>query len=732
MVLEPPAHPAASWEVEPTPETAPPSLDALLREVVTRVRDLLAVDTVAVLLVDGDAVVPRAALGLGSSTRRGLRIPIGTGFAGKIAATGQPVMIDEVGDSDVVNPALREHGIHTLLGVPILFRQTLIGVLHVGALEPRRFGPEDVRLLQLAADRIGLGIAYARLYEEEASAHARAEAEQRRARFLGNVSALLATTLDYALTLKNLTRLAVPELGDWCVVDMVDADGVTLQRVAVACVEPAQERFVWDADRHHPLRSDDPYGPARVATTGEPELVSEITDEIVAQIAHNVEHVGLLRELGMTSYMSVPLVARGRTIGAISFATAGSGRRYSTDDLAFAEEVARRAALAVDNARLYREAQDMSRLRDEFLATISHELRTPLTPILSWAHLLRTRKLSEAAMVKAVEAIERGAKTQARLIDDLLDMSRVITGKLRLDVEPVEIAAVVGAALESMGPAAHGKRIAVRARLDPSAGTVLGDPARLQQVVWNLLANAIKFTPEGGNVDVTLEPLSSHVRLTVRDTGIGINPQFLDRVFDPFCQADSSTTRVHGGLGLGLAIVRQVVELHGGIVRVTSSGEGEGAAFIVDLPVATRSPAGAATPCEGTPSFPDRVRLDGRRVLVVDDQRDTCDALQAILEAAGAEVRACVSVAEALTELAVWRPDVLVSDLGMPGEDGYALIRSLRTRAADQAIPAVALTGYARVEDRAHALAAGFQRHVAKPVDAVAFVAVVAEPADHA
>jgi len=332
-----------------------------------------------------------------------------------------------------------------------------------------------------------------------------------------------------------------------------------------------------------------------------------------------------------------------------------------------------------------------------------------------------------ARTARALEVIDRSARAQARLVDDLLEVSRMIGGKLHLEVRPMRLAAAIEAAIEAMRPAASARNIRVETRLDPRIDLIQGDPDRLQQVVWNLLSNAIKFTPEGGRVDLVLERVDSHLELTVRDTGKGIRSEFLPYVFERFRQADASVTRALGGLGLGLAIARHLVELHGGTIEAESAGEGKGATFRVRIPLRVATEDTRAHEAREGSAGEELTPLNGLRVLVVDDEPDTCDVLEAVLREAGAEVRACQSTAEALAELDTWWPDVLLSDIGMPGEDGYSLIRRVRAREArhGRAIAAVALTAYARADDRRKALSAGFQMHVPKPIDGDDLIAVV-------
>jgi CheY-like chemotaxis protein/two-component sensor histidine kinase len=364
-----------------------------------------------------------------------------------------------------------------------------------------------------------------------------------------------------------------------------------------------------------------------------------------------------------------------------------------------------------------RAAQRENERKDEFLATLSHELRAPLTPILGWTSVLRTGRVDALGFERGLDVIERNVKRQAQLIEDLLDVSRIVSGKLRMELEPLDARAVVEAGLESVRPAAAAKRLHLEVVAGPGAFAVVADAARLQQVVWNLAANAVKFTPEGGRVEVRLEAAPGRVRLSVQDDGVGIEPEFLPQVFDRFRQGATGSARSHGGLGLGLTIVRHLVEAHGGTVEANSPGTGKGATFVVLLPAARDGrdttvndarPAAATTPA-----------LDGLKVLVVDDDSAVCEVLRLVLSGQGARPTVAASVDEALAAFARERPDVVVSDIGMPHADGYALIRSVRARGPEAGgdVPALALTAYASPEDAARARAAGFSTHLAKPVD---------------
>src|SRR6185312_3986211 len=391
-----------------------------------------------------------------------------------------------------------------------------------------------------------------------------------------------------------------------------------------------------------------------------------------------------------------------------------------------------RARLLVLEQAARRHAEEANRMKDEFLATLSHELRTPLNAILGWVQVLRTGKLDAAAGARALETIERNSRAQAQLIADLLDVSRIITGKLRLELKPVELARIIDAALDSARPGADAKGIDLVVSLSALESPVLGDNDRLQQVIWNLLSNAIKFTPRGGRVEVRLKESGLNAVIEVRDSGIGIRPDFLPYVFDRFRQAESTLTRSHGGLGLGLSIVRHLLELHGGTVEVESEGEGKGTTFRVSLPLRGTATAGKAmesapsSQAEGVWNLPDL--LAGLHVLVLEDDADSRDLLAMALEQCGAEVSAFGSVPEALAAFDVAVPDVVVSDIGVPFEDGYSFIRKVRSRlpADGGAVPAAALTAYARAEDRKQALEAGFQTHLANPIDPSELIAAVA------
>jgi PAS domain S-box-containing protein len=604
-------------------------------------------------------------------------------------------------------------------------------------------------------------------------------------RFLSEASSVFASSLDYQTTLEQVARLSVFKLADWCVVHVVEEDG-SIQELATAHVDPEKVLWAKELQQKYPLNPNAPRGAALTLRTGQSELLSDFSDELLVQIAHDAEHLQILRTLGLKSAMNVPLIMHQKILGVISFVSTESERQYVQADLALAEEIARRASFAIANARLYRTAQRdrlraeaANRVKDEFLAVLSHELRTPLNPILGWTKLLRSRPFNPKAAEQALGTIERNARLLTQLIEDLLDVSRILQGKLSLSVQPVDVAEIVKAALETVHLAAAAKAIEIRSEVSaarresdasphlPLPFMVSGDAARLQQVVWNLLSNAIKFTPTGGRVEVKLERIrtersaegddyegmgdgirpikpdssqpapfspapaeyspapAEYAQITVTDTGKGIHSSFLPHVFEYFRQEDSKITRNFSGLGLGLAIVRHIVELHGGTVEVQSPGEDQGATFIVRLPTIVNW----AAPAQQNHLAESVSRLEGIRILAVDDEEDMRTLLTFILQQAGATVTTVETAAQALATLKTTKPDLLLTDIAMPEVDGYGLLRQIRSLEPDQGgqTPAIAITAYAGELNQQRVLAAGFQHYISKPVDPHRLVQEIAQ-----
>jgi PAS domain S-box-containing protein len=536
--------------------------------------------------------------------------------------------------------------------------------------------------------------------------------------FLAKVNEVFASSLDYRETLRNVTFLAVPRIADWCAIDMVDPTGEkAYTRIAVAHADPAKIALAEELTRKFP---PDPETDTilNVLRTGKAELMPFIPQELLAQRARSEEHLRMMREVGIMSAMIVPLRSRGEVVGTITLVA--SDRRYSQQDLARAEELAYRASIAVENARLYSAAQAANRAKDEFLATLSHEMRTPMTAVLGWARMLKLGMSDEEARV-AIDAIEQSASAQAQLIEDVLDVSRIMAGKLTFEPRPTDLRTVAQAAITTVHPAAMAKGIEVLTSIPPMLPPVSGDEGRLQQIAWNLLANAIKFTPRGGKVTLRIAHDGSLVRLLVSDTGEGIDRAFLPYVFEPFRQADSSVTRPHSGIGLGLAIVRSLVEMHGGRIGAASEGKGRGATFTLELPVLESAPAIASPRAARAvlpPASTKLPSLDGLTVLVIDDQEYTRDVVSAILRRAGAVVHTAGSVREALQLFRKLEPHLVVCDIAMPDEDGYVFLREVRGRPdALRMTPILALTAFGRPEDRLRALDSGFDAYLKKPVD---------------
>jgi signal transduction histidine kinase/ActR/RegA family two-component response regulator len=476
----------------------------------------------------------------------------------------------------------------------------------------------------------------------------------------------------------------------------------------------------------------EPGGPVLISafhTTTNPDLITAVSfdrNEVLADWTH--EAIGSAFLLGwLTVLLGIGLFVLFRQMDAKAGAELALARAKELEAARLRHANDRLAAALEREQHARREAEAASQLKDQFLMTVSHELRTPLTAITGWARMLVDGAVSERQKVTALRTIDRNAQAQARLIDDLLDVSRVMSGKLRLDVRVVAVEDIVRNAMDTVGPAADAKAIRIDSAVDRAAGRIAGDPERLQQIVWNLLSNAVKFTPHGGHVTLTVVKTGGDIEIAVRDTGIGIGPEFLPHVFERFRQQDAGTTRRYGGLGLGLAIVRNLVELHGGSVSAHSDGEGHGATFTIRLPAAGAGPAAADPSPAGHAVAASGGRLDGLRVLLVDDDAAARELFGTVLEAAGATVTSVASAGDALEALRRAPHDVMVSDIEMPDVDGYSLVRDALAIAGGRGerLAAIAVTAYSRPEDEARSLAAGFDLHVRKPVDPRAFVAAV-------
>jgi signal transduction histidine kinase len=636
--------------------------------------------------------------------------------------SGRPELASELSaealETIAPDPAHRElaHAMAyaSYLVVPITARERTLGAISlVSAGSGRRYTAEDVPLAEDIARRAAVAIDNVRLYRQS-------EARLRAAEAAAEIGGFLNQALDPEVVSRRIAESVRALLGlgtslfyrvnpSTLEMTVVATSGTRIRGLEPGTTLPAGSATVGLAVRER-----------RPVTT--PDLLSD------PRIALTPEERTILEASPFRAVLAVPLLSHERVIGVLALGDR-KGRPFPQEEVLLAQGFAEQAALALENARLYAEARDANRAKDEFLATLSHELRTPLTAMLGWVRMLQSGSLDAGTRERALQVIDRNTKLQAQLIDDLLDVSRIVTGKLSLELKAVDVGAVVEAALDAVTLGAQAKSVTLERRIDPAAGPAWGDAHRLQQVVWNLLSNAIKFTPSGGRVTVTVDREDPHVVVRVADTGHGIAPEFLPYIFDRFRQADSTTTRAHGGLGLGLAIVHHLVTLHRGTVTAASDGPDRGATFTVRIPLAPLRVTERAVP--GEVSVDRLPPLAGIRVLVVDDDPDARDLVTAVLGQSGAEVVTAASTQEALDALARARPHVLVSDLSMPGDDGYALLERVRALGLDRGrhVAAVALTAFARAEDRARALAAGYAVHIPKPVEPAALVEVVARVA---
>ncbi len=654
--------------------------------------------------------------------------------SGHAVAFSEPLVIEDVEHEPALagrRDAYRREGVVSMVVFPLSIRGERTATLVFYSRLPRRYRDTDIQVGTALANIAAASLTTAELYAEQRARREAADQARQRAAFLAEAGTALSASLDYERTLKVVAGLAVPLIADWCAVDIVDNDGRP-QRLAVAHVDPEKIELAHRLEQQYPADPKAPGGMHEVLRTGRPSYVPRIAPDALDRAARDDEHRRILRSLRLTSFMCVPLLAQGKTLGTITFVSAESGREYTENDLRLAQELAARASLAVENARAYARAHEASRLKDEFLATLSHELRTPLNAVLGYARMLRSGAVAPERTNAALEIVERNATALKQIIEDVLDVSRIISGRLRLDVAPVDLPAILHDSCATVLPAADAKGVRLETIVDPLTTPVSGDGERLQQIVWNLLSNAIKFTARGGKVQLRLSRVNSHVEVTVSDTGRGISADFLPFVFDRFRQGDATSSREHGGLGLGLAIAKQLTELHGGTLSAMSDGPGTGATFTLTLPLRTSPAAPTAgvrdqtAPERRVPALANAPRLDGLRVLAVDDETDSLQLVRTVLEGAGAAVRLAGSAQAALDAISSDAPDVIVADIGMPEMDGLELIGALRRlEEPARSIPAAALTAYARSQDRIVSLASGFQMHLVKPIDPLELIVAV-------
>ena len=536
-------------------------------------------------------------------------------------------------------------------------------------------------------------------------------------RFLAEASRSLATLSDYRSTLKRVAQLAVPGYADWCAVHVLDEHG-ELSRLTIAHADHGRIELAEELYRRYPSTADDPHGPSRVVRTREPELVEEIPDELLQESARDVEHLEILRRLGLKSYLCVPLMMNERVIGTLTFVSGESGRRYGPADLEMAEDLAHRASIAIENARLYQELHEADRRKDEFLAMLAHELRNPLAPIRTGLEILA---LEDDQHGRLIETMQRQVIHVVRLVDDLLDVSRIMRGRVELRKERVALAEIVSRATQVLRPQIEksGQQLEVSVPDEPI--WVQADPVRLVQVIENLLSNANKYSDERGVVSLAVTADDDQTRIVVRDTGIGIEPELLPRIFDLFTQSSRSLDRAQGGLGIGLTLVKRLVEMHGGSVRAHSEGVGKGSKFTVTLPV-SGPPETSSPQAEGD-------TRDARSVLIVDDNIEAARMLCLLLTTIGDHrVEMAHDGPGGLEHALRMRPDILLLDIGLPGMDGYEVAERLRADERMDDMLLVALTGYGQAEDRRRAQEAGFDEHVVKPPSLQQIRAVLDHP----
>lgn len=573
------------------------------------------------------------------------------------------------------------------------------------------------------------GFVHTRCFTRDVTERKRAEdalrQSEQKALFLADASAALASVVDYESTLQKVANLAAPHFADWSAVDVANDDG-TLRRLAVAHQDAEKIRLAHELMTEYPPDPEAPGGAFAVLRTGQPEIVAEITDDMLLQGARDERHLTLIRSLGLRSYICVPLVVSGNPLGVLTFATAESGRRYTDADLALAVDLAQRAGVAIENTQLYQALRDADRRKDEFLATLAHELRNPLAPIRNALQILKMPRVDAATVERSREMMERQVHHLVRLVDDLLDVSRVMRGKIELRRERVELATVVARAVETVQPLVDTQGHQLSLGISSESLLLDGDPVRLAQVVGNLLTNAAKYTEANGRIRLTAEREGNEAVLRIRDDGIGIAPNMLPRIFELFVQVDHASTKAQGGLGIGLTLVKNLVQMHNGSVEARSAGLGQGSEFVVRLPI----------PVQGVEQVHDRgtgqqeqqaPTPSGHRLLIVDDNQDAANSLAMLLKLQGHEVRVAHNGPAALEITKGYTPDVVFLDIGMPGMDGYEVARRMRQQPGLENVVLAALTGWGQKEDRRRTAEAGFNHHLVKPPEPKAVEGVLAE-----
>ena len=701
-----------------------PSVEVIYDAALAALMSSVMPDRASVLVFDDGQVMRfRAWRGLSQAYRDAVE---GHSPWAQDATNPEPVIVPDILADNMLasfHPLFRAEGLGALAFIPLVNEARLLGKFMLYYDKPHQFSADEVRLAQTIAHHVAFGLQ--RIGRERESSTLR---EQLAADFTG------------IMRLHDISRrfLAGGNLGELLQDILAAVTEISrASRGIIQLLDPKAESLGVVAHHGFGHESLGFFEAIAASDTAASSVAVRRRERIIVEDIHR-EPTSLgpmirtaLERAGIRAVQSTPLFSgTGGVLGVIS-TYFDAPHRPSDGDLRLIDLFSRQAADLVEHTQAERrreellageqtaraEAEAASRAKDDFIAMVSHELRTPLTAMLGWTRLLRAGRLDSTSAGHALEVIERNLRHQTQILTDLLDVSRIVSGKLTLDVQLIDLAPIVEMALDIVRPAAEAKRQILTVTLDAFAGTVAGDATRLQQVFWNLISNAVKFTPDGGRIDVRLERSDRHVRVSVVDTGRGISPEFLPNVFQRFQQAETGTTRQHGGLGLGLAIVRHLVDLHGGHVQAFSAGEGKGASFVVELPLASPS-SGCAESVQQRPTRETSPALKTVRVLIVDDHEDTADFLAAALRQYGASVSVATSVPAALRVLTESPPDVLVSDVSMPGEDGCSLMHRIQTQLVTAPrLVAIALTAHARAEDRDQALAAGFQMYLSKPIE---------------
>jgi PAS domain S-box-containing protein len=712
-----------------------PNLSDAAERIVQAVCEHLSWQVGALWVVDEEGEVLRCAAVYARPRARALRFAAlsqertfrrGIGLPGRVWQEEGVAWIEDVtADPDFQRAAAaRDGGLRSAFACPITLAGEVQGVMEFFSDAIRRPDPDLLAMMGAIGSQIGMFLERRRAEDALAWSEARKTDLLRTTRFLADASAALASLTDTRTTLERVASLAVPFFADYCAVDLFDASG-RLERLALAHHDPIRAALAREMCRRWPARSSDPYGAMRVLRTGETDWAPRISDAALGVTARDDEHLRFMRRLDPRAYICTPLRSHGDLLGVLTFVTAESGRSYDATDVTAAEDLARRAVVAIENARLLSALQETNRRKDEFLAMLAHELRNPLAPIRNGVQILRERGAEPMDRAWATSVIDRQARQMTRLVDDLLDVSRLTRGTLVLRREPLTLEDALHSALEASRPLFEEREHDLVVSMPDAPIPLLADPTRLAQVFLNLLNNAARYTRPGGRIELTVERGDLEATVRVKDNGIGIPRDLLPRVFEPFAQADSSLERGDGGLGIGLTLVERLVTLHGGTVEARSEGAGQGSTFLVRLPIAAEAEMRPTTAAPAANS----AGAAARRILIVDDNRDAADSLGMLLKMLGNQVFTARDGLEAVGAAAEFRPDVVLLDIGLPKLNGYEAARRIRAQRGGDGMLLVALTGWGQPEDRRRSREAGFDHHLTKPVDFKDMKELLARPA---